>query len=704
MNEIERPAAPSALPLALPAWLNRSDLSVAVGVVAILLVMVIPLPSFLLDILLSMSITFSLMILLTSLYLTNPLEFSTFPSVLLLTTLFRLSLNIASTRLILLHGNEGTSAAGHVIRSFGNFVVGGNYFVGFVIFMILVIINFVVITRGSGRIAEVAARFTLDAMPGKQMSIDADLNAGVIDDKEARKRRATISREADFYGAMDGASKFVRGEAIAGILIIFVNIGGGFIIGVLQQGLSLLQAAETYTILTIGDALVAQIPALMISTAAGIIVSRAASDHSMGRELSHQLKLQPQAISLSAGILFILGLIPGLPHLPFITLSLVIGFVAYLTFKEQKRLEQETAEASRKPVPPPAPEQVESLLTLDRLELEVGYGLIPIVDEEQNGDLLERIRSLRRQFATELGLVVPPLRVRDNLQLKPGEYRILIKGNEVTKGEMMLGYAMALSPGEVKRPIEGIPAKEPVFQLPALWIPEKKKDEAQFAGYTVVDISTIVATHLTEVIRSHGYELLSRQDVQKLLDRLSQHSPKVVEELTPGLLTLGVIQKVLQNLLKERVSIRDLLTIVETLADYGATMKDPDVLTEYVRQRLARSIVRQYETPEGVLPLITLDQKMEDLLREKIQKGEHQLHLSIDPGLAQKILSSIHQTLDRIAHLNYQPVILCSPVLRRHLKRLLDRFLPQVAVLSHSELTATTKIQSLGTVTLGYAD
>ena len=700
----QKQSVKAASPAALPSWINRSDLSVAIGVVAILLVMVIPLPSFLLDILLSVSITFSLVILLTSLYLTNPLEFSTFPSLLLMTTLFRLSLNIASTRLILLYGNEGTSAAGHVIRSFGNFVVGGNYFVGFVIFIILVIINFVVITRGSGRIAEVAARFTLDAMPGKQMSIDADLNAGVIDDKEARKRRAMISQEADFYGAMDGASKFVRGEAVAGILIIFVNIGGGFLIGVLQHGLSLLQAAETYTILTIGDALVSQIPALMISTAAGMIVSRAASDQSMGKELGRQLKLQPQAISLSAGILFILGLIPGLPHLPFISLSLVIGFVGYLTFKEQKRMETKNAEASQKTALPAPPEQVESLLTLDRLELEVGYGLIPIVDEEQKGDLLDRIRSLRRQFATELGLVVPPLRVRDNLQLKPGEYRVLIKGNEVAKGEMMLGYVMALSPGEVKRTIEGIPAKEPVFQLPAVWIPEKKKDEAQFAGYTVVDISTIIATHLTEVIRSHGDELLSRQDVQKLLDRLAQQSPKAVEELTPGLLSLGVIQKVLQNLLKERVSIRDLLTIVETLADYASSTKDSDILTEYVRQRLARSIVKQYETPDGVLPLITLDQKMEDLLRDKIQKGEYQFHLAIDPGLAQKILSSIHQSLDRIAHLNYQPVILCSPVLRRHLKRLLDRFLPQVAVLSHSELTASTKIQSLGTVTLGYAD
>lgn len=671
-----------------------------IGVIAILMLMVIPLPSLLLDILLSFSITVSLIILLTSLYITNPLEFSTFPSLLLMTTLFRLSMNIASTRLILLHGNEGTAAAGHVIRSFGHFVIGGNYFVGFIIFIILVIINFVVITRGSGRIAEVAARFTLDAMPGKQMSIDADLNAGIIDEKEARRRRGLIAREADFFGAMDGASKFVRGEAIAGLLIILINIGGGFIIGVLQHKLSLLTAAQTYTLLTIGDALVSQIPALMVSTAAGIIVSRAASEQSMGKELGRQFKLQPQAIGLSAGILFTLGLIPGLPHLSFIGLSFIIGLIGYLALKEKKHLEKKRAEEAQKVAHPASPEQVESLLSLDRLELEVGYGLISIVDEEQDGDLLDRIRSIRRQFAIELGIVIPPFRVRDNLQLKPGEYRILIKGNEVARGEMMAGYVMALSPGEVKRTIEGIPTREPVFQLPALWIQEKRKDEARFAGYTVVDISTIMATHLTEVIRLHADELLGRQDVQKLLDRLAQQYPKAVEELTPHLLPLGVIQKVLQNLLKERVSIRDLLTIVETMADYAPVTKDPDILTEYVRQKLARSIVKQYETPEGVLPLITLDQKMEDVLREKIQKGEHGTNLSLEPSLAQKILTGIQQVLERTGPMDYQPVILCSPILRRHLKRLLDRFFPQVAVLSHSELTPQVKIQSLGTVTL----
>jgi flagellar biosynthesis protein FlhA len=610
-------------------------------------------------------------------------------------------LNIASTRLILLHGNEGPSAAGQVIKSFGLFVVGGNYFVGFIIFTILVIINFVVITKGSGRIAEVAARFTLDAMPGKQMSIDADLNAGLIDEKEARTRRARIGREAEFYGAMDGASKFVRGEAVAGMIIILINIGGGFIIGVFQQNLPLLTAAQTYTILTIGDGLVSQIPAVVNSTAAGLIVSRAASDLSMGKELREQFKVQPQVMALSSGILFSLGLIPGLPHLPFIILSVATGFLAYFISQEKKKQAKKEMDGSQTATAvPPAPEQVETLLSLDRLELEVGYGLIPLVDEEQAGDLLNRIRSIRRQFATELGIVVPPLRVRDNLQLKPGEYRILIKGNEVAKGGMMPGYVMALHPGEVKKTIEGIPTQEPVFQLPALWVEEKRKGEARIAGYTVVDISTIIATNLTEVIRAHADELLSRQDVQTLLDRLAQSYPKVVEELVPNLLPLGLTQRVLQNLLRERVSIRDLLTIMETMADSISITKDPDIITEYVRQRLARSIVKQYETPEGLLPLITIDQKIEEILRNGIQKADQGSYLSLEPNLAQKILISINQTLERMGQANYQPIILCSPTIRRHLKKLLDRFLPQVVVLSHNELTPQAKIQSLGTANL----
>jgi flagellar biosynthesis protein FlhA len=538
-------------------------------------------------------------------------------------------------------------------------------------------------------------------MPGKQMAIDADLNAGLIDEKEAKNRRARIAREAEFYGAMDGASKFVRGEAVAAMIIILINIGGGFIIGAFQQNLPLLTAAQTYTVLTIGEALVAQIPALINSTAAGLIVSRAASDQSMGKELTEQFRVQPQVITVSSGILFALGLIPGLPHLPFILLSAAAGGLAYFISREQKKQAQKKMDEGKKaPAVPPPPEQVETLLTLDRLELEVGYGLIPLVDEEQNGDLLNRIRSIRRQFVAELGIVVPPLRVRDNLQLKPGEYRILIKGNEIAKGEMMPGYVMALNPGEVKKTIEGIPTKEPVFQLPALWVQEKRKDEAQFAGYTVVDISTVIATNLTEVIRAHADELLSRQDVQKLLDRLAQNYPKVVEELVPNILPLGLIQKVLQNLLKERVSIRDLLTIMETMADSVAISKDADILTEYVRQRLARSIVKQYETAEGILPLVTIDQKIEDILRDGIQKADHGSYLSLEPNLAQKILMAINQTLERMAQANYQPIILCSPTIRRHLKKLLDRFLPQVVVLSHNELTTQAKIQSLGTVNL----
>ncbi len=680
--------------------LDPSTILTAVGVISIIMIMIFPLPTLLLDVLLSLSFAFSIVILLTSLYLTNPLDFSTYPSLLLLTTLYRLSLNIASTRLILLHGNEGPSAAGQVIQSFGLFLVSGNYLVGFIIFLILVIINFVVITKGSGRIAEVAARFTLDAMPGKQMSIDADLNAGVIDEKEARKRRAKIAREADFYGAMDGASKFVRGEAIAGIIIILVNIGGGFIVGVLQQNLPFLTALQTYTLLTVGDALVSQIPALINSTAAGLIVSRAASDTSMGKELSRQFRGQPQAIGLAATIMLVLGLVPGLPHLPFILLASMMGGLAYFTSREQKKVQQKEIQESQKAVPPPPPEQVENLLSLDRMELEVGYGLIPIVDEEQNGDLLNRIRNIRRQFATELGIIIPPIRVRDNLQLKPGEYRILVKGNEVAKGEMMPGYVMALDPGGVKVTLDGLPTQEPVFHLPAIWVQEKRKEEAQFAGYTVVDIPTIIATNLNEVIRLHAAELLSRQDVQKLLDRLAQSYPKVVEELVPSVLPLGLVQKVLQNLLRERVSIRDLLTILETMADYTSVTKDPDILTEYVRQRLARSIVKPFEAPDGILPLITLDQKIEDILREGIQRTEHGAFLSIDPNLAQRILNSISQTLEKVGHLNLQPVLLCSPTIRRHLKKLLDRFLPQVVVLSHNELTTQSKIQSLGVVTL----
>ncbi|OKY74587.1 MAG: flagellar biosynthesis protein FlhA [Desulfobulbaceae bacterium DB1] len=682
--------------------MEPSSLIVAAGVVSILIIMILPLPTLILDLLLSLGITMSLVILLVSMYNTDPLEFSAFPSLLLLTTLFRLSLNIASTRLILLHGHEGPGAVGKVIQSFGNFVVGGNFAVGLIIFLIMVLINFIVITKGSGRIAEVAARFTLDAMPGKQMAIDADLNAGLINEEAAKKRRSEISRQSEFYGAMDGASKFVRGEAIASIVIMMVNVMGGLFIGVLLQNMAIGQAAETYTLLTIGDGLVSQIPALIISTSAGIIVSRAASDTSMGKELAAQFSRQPQALGVSSGIIMLFGLIPGLPHLPFLMLGAGMGLISWFAFQRQalEKSEEETAEERRKETAPRpgSPETVEALLPLDALELEVGYGLIPLVDESQEGDLLERIRGIRRQFAMDMGLIIPPLHVRDNLQIKPDEYILLLKGVEIARGELMMGYFLAMDSGAAKREIDGIPTVEPAFKLPARWISKEKKDEAQLAGYTVVDPSTVVATHLTEVLRTHADELLGRQDTQKLLDNLAKTHPKVVEELVPGLLPLGKLQKVLQNLLRERVSIRDLLTICETLADYAPMSKDMDILTEYVRQKLARSITSTLADDGGTLSVLTLSTQVEDLIRESVQSSEQGSFLALDPSLGQKIIESLQSAADKVTQQGYQPVIICAPVLRRHLRKLIERFLPQVVVLSHNELTSQSKIQSLGTV------
>jgi flagellar biosynthesis protein FlhA len=680
---------------------SGSNAAMVIGMVGILMVMLIPLPTALLDVLLALNITFAIIILLIAMYTITPLDFHTFPTVLLVVTLFRLSLNVASTRLILLHGNEGSSAAGRVIQSFGNFVVGGNYVVGMVVFIILVVINFVVITKGSVRIAEVAARFMLDAMPGKQMAIDADLNAGLIDEDEARKRRQKISKEAEFHGAMDGASKFVRGDAIAGIVITFVNIIGGFIIGVLQQNMSIMTAAQNYTLLTVGDGLVTQIPALLVSTAAGICVSRAANEASLGIELGKQFFSQPQAIYIAALIVFLFGLVPGLPHLSFIFIALLIGGSAYLITREKTAREKEIAkkEATEKQVS--LPESVEHLLLLDTLELEVGYGIIPLVDREQGGELLERVRVIRRQFATEMGMIVPPLHIRDNMKLKPTEYRILIKGAEVANSELMINHFLAINPGDISQKIDGIPTVEPAFNLPALWIPENKKEEAKFAGYTVVDNPTIMATHLTEIIRKHADELLGRQDVQNLLDNLKKTHPKAVEELIPNLLPLGIIQKVLQNLLREQVSIRDLLTIVETLADYAPLTKDPDVLTEYVRQRLARTIIRPDMLQDGILPLITLDQKVENVLVNSIQASEHGSYLSVEPNIVTSIIGSVKREVERFMAQNYQPIILCSPMLRRYLKKMLEQVAPSLMVLSQAELLNNIQIRSMGVISLG---
>ncbi|MBN1225616.1 MAG: flagellar biosynthesis protein FlhA [Deltaproteobacteria bacterium] len=681
-----------------------SEILTVIGVVTVLVVMIIPLPPMMLDFLLALNITLSITILLIAMYALRPLDFSIFPSLLLVTTLFRLSLNVASTRLILLHGNEGLSAAGKVIKSFGQFVVGGDYVVGMIVFIILVIVNFVVITKGATRIAEVAARFTLDAMPGKQMSIDADLNAGTIDEEEAKERRKIIAREAEFHGAMDGAAKFVRGDAIAGIIITIINIIGGFIIGVLQRKMPIVEAAQNYTMLTIGDGLVSQIPALTISTAAGLIVSRAASMDSMGKEFGKQFSSYPKAIYIASFTIFSFGLIPGLPHLPFIILSLIISGSIYLLSRQTTAAKAKDLETREKEQVDTGPEPVEHLLAIDPLELEVGYGLIPLVDKKQGGEFLDRVRSIRRQFAIDMGIVIPPIHIRDNLKLNSSSYQILLKGVTIAGAELMVKNLMAMDPGNVTRKLKGIETTEPAFNLPAIWIPEAKKEEAKLSGYTVVDNVTIMATHLTEILRKYASELLGRQEVQNLLDNLSRTYPKAVDELVPNLLSLGNVQKVLQNLLQERISIRDLLTIIETLADYAPLTKDPDLLTEYVRHKLSRSIISPYIDEDGTLKLITMAQDVEDILIKGVQKTEHGSYLSIDPRFADPIINSIREETEKAMSQNIQPILLTSPLIRRHLKKMINNFIPSLVILSQSELLNDMRFKSIGEVQLGHAN
>lgn len=676
----------------------RSDILVALGLVTILLVMIIPLPPMLLDILLSLNITTGLLILIITLYTTRSLEFAIFPTVLLGTTLFRLSLNVASTRLILLQGDTGPLAAGKVIFSFGQFVVGGNYVVGIVVFMILVAINFIVITKGAGRVAEVSARFTLDAMPGKQMAIDADLNAGLIDENEARSRREEISQEADFFGAMDGASKFVRGDAIAGIVITLINILAGFVIGVVQMGMPVPEAARTYTTLTVGDGLVSQIPALIISTAAGILVSRAGGTGDLGTELMKQLTINPRAIWVVAGILFLFALIPGLPFVPFFILSMSLaGLAYYLDTRSRPSKSEEQVESL--PAEPSAEEQYEQALHVDLLELEIGYGLIYMVDVSQDGEMLERIKAIRKQFVSSHGFIVPPIHIKDNLQLKPNEYVIYLKGEAVTRAELMPGHFLAMNPGTGTEEISGTETTEPAFGLPAVWVSEEKKEQAQIAGYTVVDCPTVMATHLSEVIRSHAHELLGRQEVQNLLDTLSKGFPKLVEELIPNMMSLGAVVKVLQNLLREDVSIRDLRTILETLADHAAQTGDPDQLTEYVRQALTRHISSKYAQEDNILPVLILDSEVEDALQQAVKKTTQGAYLSLDPRTAQSILESISAQVNKVGQ-GVQLALLCPANVRLHLRRLIERYMPMLPVLSHSEVAAHLKVRSVGTVSL----
>ncbi len=673
----------------------RSDAIVAFGLVTILMVMIIPLPTMLLDIFLSLNITVALLILIIGLYTVRPLDFAGFPAILLATTLFRLSLNVASTRLILLNGEKGPAAAGTVIQSFGQFVVGGNYVVGIVIFVILVVINFMVITKGAGRVAEVAARFTLDAMPGKQMAIDADLNSGLVSEQEARTRRREIAQEADFYGAMDGASKFVRGDAIAGIIITLINIGAGFVIGVLQKGMPMAEAAANYTILTVGDGLVGQIPALIISTAAGILVTRTAGMGDFGSELKTQFTMHPRALWVVAAILFGFALIPGLPHVPFFLLALAMGALAYRVQKGQVA-ERQLEEREEMEALPEEPENYEEMLTVDLLELEVGYGLIPLVDASQDGDLLPRIKSIRKQFALEMGFIVPPVHIKDNLQLKPNEYNILLKGVALANGEMLPGHFLAMNPGTATEALKGVQTTEPAFGLPAVWISDEKKDRAQIAGYTVVDCTTVMATHISEMIKRHAHELLGRQEVQNLLDNFAKTHPKLVEELVPDLLNLGTVMRVLQNLLRENISIRDMRSILETLADWAPASQDPELLTEHVRRNMARSICAAFVSDDGVLPVLTFAREVEARIQDAVQQSGQGSYLALDPGSAQNILSALGEAIQQLA--GGDPVLLCPPTIRPHVKRLTERYLPNLMVISHNEVAPNLKIRSVGTV------
>lgn len=685
-------------------YARNTDILVAIGILGVLAVMVVPLPSMVLDLALTASLAISILILLVSVYITRALEFSVFPSLLLITTLYRLALNVATTRIILTHGHEGPESAGTVIKAFGNFVIGNNYVIGLVVFVILVVINFIVVTKGAGRVAEVSARFTLDAMPGKQMAIDADLNAGIINESEARRRRKEIESEADFYGAMDGASKFVRGDAIAGIIITLINVVGGLLIGVLQKGLDAGTAAQYYTMLTIGDGLLAQIPALIISTAAGIVVTRSArNDDNMGTEMISQLFVNSKAVMLAGGVVTSLGMVPGLPFLPFLVMGGGLAGIGWFMGKLQKERAEADSRKNEEAAAAPKKENIESLLPLDMVELEVGYGLINVVESDKSGDLLERISSIRKQFALDLGIIVPSVHIRDNLQLQSGEYRVLIKGNRVGGGVLRPDMLLAMDPGNVSDRVDGIPTKEPAFGLDALWVHPGNKEEAEIAGYTVVDLPTVMATHLTEIIRGHAFELLGRQEVSALIENLKKSHPKVVEELIPEQMSLGSVVRVLQSLLKEQVSIRDLRSIFETLADEATRSKDVEVLTEAVRKSLSRSITAKYLTEEGNLPVMTLAPHVEELVSNSLLQTEQGTQLVMDPHTAQKLITQIAHTVEDHPEIAAQPILLTSPTARRHLYKLTSRFIPQLIVLSHSEVAMEAKVRSVGTVELSHA-
>ncbi|MBY4898441.1 flagellar biosynthesis protein FlhA [Cupriavidus sp. AU9028] len=680
--------------LRLPAGQSGSQMKALAGpllIVMILGMMVLPLPPFLLDLLFTFNIALSIMVLLVAMYTQKPLDFAAFPAVLLFSTLLRLSLNVASTRVVLLEGHSGPDAAGKVIEAFGHFLVGGNFAVGLVVFAILVVINFMVITKGAGRIAEVGARFMLDAMPGKQMAIDADLNAGLIDEDGARKRRAEVSQESDFYGAMDGASKFVRGDAIAGLLIMFINVGAGMVVGMLQHDLDFGTAARNYTLLTIGDGLVAQIPALVISTAAGVIVSRVSNDQDVGQQLTGQLFSDPRVLYLTGGIVGLLGIIPGMPHFAFLLLAGALIWFGMQLAKRKQEQKQETKRGDAQ-VPAIANENTEAtwddVTLVDPLGMEVGYRLIPLVDRAQDGELLGRIKSIRKKVAQEIGFLVPVVHIRDNLELKPNSYRITMKGVEIGQGEAVPGQWMAINPGQVHGTLPGAPTRDPAFGLPAVWIDSGAKEQAQALGYTVVDASTVVATHLNHLIHLHASELLGRQEVQQLLDRIAKESPKLTEDLVPKTITLTGLQKVLQNLLDESVPIRDMRTILDVIAEHAPKISDPNELTALVRVALGRAIVQQWFPNNADLQVIGLDAGLERVLTQALNAGG-----GIEPGLAEALQQQAQAAAARQEQLGLDPVLLVPHALRPLMSRFLRRTMPQLKVLSHAEVPDNRSIR-----------
>jgi flagellar biosynthesis protein FlhA len=687
-------AMKAAKPATMKSLLKHSDIAIALALVGIIVVMIIPIPTFLIDLLLACSITVSLAMLLTALYVEEPLNFSVYPGLLLVVTLFRLALNVATTRLIL-----GQGFAGNIIQAFGGFVIKGNYVVGLIIFMVLVVINLVVITKGSGRIAEVAARFTLDAMPGKQMAIDADLNQGLIDEREARRRRDKIHREADFYGAMDGASKFVRGDAVAGLLICAINIFGGFAVGMFQMKMGFVQALQTFTILTIGDGLVAQIPALITSVSAGIIVARAASENNLGREITAQLLAYPRAIYIASGVLLFFAITPGMPTFPFLVLSASTFALARISAHGQKHSAKEKTAEEQAKAEKPRNDRVEDYVLVDPLEIEIGYGLIPLVEGGPGGDLLERITNLRRQFALQTGQVIPPVRIRDNTQLSPNLYIIKVRGTEAARHELRPGMLLALSPGANAPRIEGVPARDPSFDLPAIWIQRTDKERAQSSGYTVIEPAAVLVTHLSEMLKKEGYRLMSRDAVQELLDAVKKTHKTVVEELVPGQLGVGQIQKVLQNLLKEGLPIRDMVTILETLADYAPMTKDPDFLTEAVRVALASAIAHRYEDEPGKLSALTLDPRLEQMISDGMRTSAKEgVDFALPTSVVRKILERLRDQSKTMLARGFQPIMVTAPGVRSFLRRLIEPEMPGLIVLSAGELPPTTKIIPMGMV------